>query len=512
MRKPNIIFILSDDVSYRDFSCTGQQYFKTPNIDALCHNGVHFTNAYAASPECAPSRAGLMTGKHMGHCTVRSNDSVRGQEHLLTADITVAEILKSAGYATGFVGKWGIGLPGTEGVPYKKGFDYAYGFYDQARAHTYYPDFLWENEREIILCGNHGFNMKRLYEYNARSVTEDDDFKNHYDENGRLQADGVQDPELVRNSQDLIHDKGLQFIRHHAEEPFFLYYATQLPHGPCITPDLGEFKDKPWPLKNREWAAMMTHLDRHVGEIVSLLEELDIRNETVIMFAGDNGYSAWGYFGRPAYDDDPLFHNKGPWRGGKFIAREGGLRIPFFVNWPGKFAPAVSSHVCTLCDFMATAADLAQVHLKHDHDGISLLAELTGNPDKQEKHPYLYWENGGHAPQAQAARYGEFHAWRESPGHPVELYRVEEDPDLKNDLAPEYPEVTRAVRQIFLEAHEDSEWFINPGESGESIGSKRARVEREGSWQRSVRANTTYTDNNDNKYSRDGVTVPRILD
>ena len=510
--RPNIIFILSDDVSYRDFSCLGQQHFRTPHIDRICHEGVHFTQAYAGSPECAPSRASLITGMHMGHCTVRCNGSVRGQEHLLASDVTVADVLKQAGYATGFVGKWGIGLPGTEGVPHRKGFDFAYGFYDQGRAHTYYPDYLWENDQQIILRENHGFDMARLYEYNKRPIDRLDDVPNHYDEQGRLIADGVSEPSRVNNSQDLIHAAALRFIRAHRDEPFFLYYATQLPHGPCITPSLGPFKDKPWSLKHREWASMIKHMDDHVGEVMGVVEELGLSERTIVLFAGDNGYSAWGYFGRRPYEDDPLLRNKGPWRGGKFIALEGGLRVPFFAHWPGQITPGTSQHVCALYDFLATAADLAGAEITHEQDGISLLDALTGREAHQTQHEYLYWENGTHAREAQAARYREWHAWRHDPSQPIELYRVEEDPQLERNLASDHPEVVSQIERIFDEAHSDSAWYINPGESKASRQAKLDRVEREGSWQRSTRPNTTYGRNGTDPHSRAGVSVPTELD
>ena len=190
-RKPNILFIFSDDLSYRDLSSYGQEQFRTPNLDNLAMNGIRFTQAYSGSSECAPSRGSLMTGMHMGHCRIRANSSVRGQDHLLSEDVTVAEVVKGAGYTTGFIGKWGIGLPGTEGAPDKQGFDFSYGYYDQARAHGFFPHYLMRNGKPEPIPENYGFNMKRVKTYNGRPLDRLDDVMNIYDENGRLVPDGI---------------------------------------------------------------------------------------------------------------------------------------------------------------------------------------------------------------------------------------------------------------------------------------------------------------------------------
>jgi arylsulfatase A-like enzyme len=486
--KPNIIFILSDDLSYKDLSCYGQKYFKTPNLDNLALNGIRFSQAYTGAPECAPARASLMTGKHMGHCRIRKNQSVRGQDHLFPEDITVAEILKKAGYVTGFVGKWGIGLPGTAGVPYKKGFNYAYGFYDQKRAHTFYPDFIMENENQIPLPENFGFNMSRVYAYNRRKINNLEDVKNLYNRDGKLLADNVKDPSATVHSENLFQDAALQFIKRNQDNSFFLYYASQLPHGPCITPDIGEFKNKNWGLKNKEWAAMMTHLDGSVGKILQQLEKFKLRKNTIIFFAGDNGYSQWGYFGRPRWEDDPLFKNKGPWKGGKFIAYEGGLRVPFFVNWPERIHPRESTHICSLYDFLVSAADLAGLK-PIQTDGISFVPVLENKPNEQKIHDYLYWENN----HEQAVRMGPWHAFRRHPSEPVELYKIEEDPQCKKNLAPQNKEIVNRINKIFKEAHEDSEWYVNPGESKEQIQEKRQSAIDLNLLQEAVTANSTFT-------------------
>ena len=489
--QPNIIFIFSDDLSYGDLSCYGQENFTTPNLDKLALNGIRFNQAYAGASECAPSRGSLMTGMHMGHCRIRANSSARGQDHLVDDDITVAEVLKKAGYATGFIGKWGIGLPGTEGTPDRQGFDYAFGYYDQMRAHGYFPDFLMENGDTIVLPQNHGFNMDRVYKYNSRTVDKLDDVKNTYDETGKLIPDGVVDPEKASYSEDLFQEAALKFIKLNKANPFFLYYATQLPHGPCITPDLGDFKDKDWPLKNKEWAAMLSHLDRGIGNMLSLLDDLKILENTIIFFAGDNGYSQWGYFGRPAYDDDPVFKNRGPWPKGKFNSTlEGGMRVPFFVYWKDKIQAGETTHVVALYDFLATAADLAEIP-EPQTDGISFLPLLSGKTDNQQKHDYLYWENGTHTPHAQSARIDNFWAFRPEPGAAIRLFDLDKDLQCLDDISGDQPEIIKRVMEIFSFAHSDSEWYRNPGESDEIWKAKKTMAEEEGSLQTSTRANTT---------------------
>lgn len=481
--RPNIIFILADDMSYYDLSGLGQKQFSTPHIDQLMDQGLLFTEAYSGSPECAPSRASLMTGMHMGHCRIRNNRSVRKQDHLLDSDITVAEILKSAGYTTGMVGKWGNGLPGTEGTPDKQGFDYSFGFYDQLRAHGFYPHYLMENGNVVAIPENYGFDMERTYRH-----THSAEGLHTYDNNGMLVPDGIKDPSAAINSQDYIHKKGLQFIRDNHSNPFFLYYATQLPHGPCITPNLGKYKDKAWSQKHKEWAAMMEHLDRHVGEIVETLKELKVLDQTVIFFASDNGYAHWGYFGRERWENDSIFNNKGPWRGGKFLPTDGGVRVPFMVNWPGMIAPGSSDEVVALYDFAATACDLAGIQAPPT-DGKSLVPLMLGK-SQDNLHQYLYWENGSFGPHSQATRFRNWFAFREHPEKPIQLWDLSTDIACINDVAHTNKEIVEEALQIFKKSHTSSEWYVNPGESKELIDRKRIKAESEGTIQEPVRANS----------------------
>ena len=490
--KPNIIIFFSDDLSYRDLSSYGQEHYSTPNLDKLVHNGIRFTEAYAGASACAPSRGSLMTGMSMGHCTIRLNSSARGQDHLNDEDITIAEVLKGAGYTTGFIGKWGIGLPGTPGTPCRQGFDFTYGYYDQARAHGFFPHYLMRNGVQEWLPENYGFNMKRAYKHNKAKVG-DTTYQNTYDENGKLIPDGVADPAKANYSEDLFIEEACSFITENKDKPFFLYYATQLPHGPCITPDISKFMDKDWPIKNREWAAMVEHMDQSMGQLIQRLEVEGILDNTIIFFAGDNGYSQWGYFGR-AKTDDPLFQNKGPWPEQKFSARrEGGMRVPFFAYWKNKIKPGESDHITALYDLLATCADIAGVQAPKT-DGISLLPTLVGNPERQQKHKHLYWENIARFDQVQSVRMGKWWGSRTSPSAPIELFDITNDIDCEQDLALSHPEVVDAIAKAFVNSRTDSAWYRNPGEPDEVFAAKRQRAKDEGTLQMSTKANTVTPD------------------
>jgi len=484
--KPNIILILVDDMSYYDMSCLGQKEFKTPNLDKLCQEGLFFSEAYSGSPECAPSRSSVIEGKHLGHNRIRLNNSVRGQDHLLDEDITIAEMLKEAGYTTGFVGKWGIGLPETEGTPDRQGFDYSFGFYDQLRAHTYYPHYLYENGKQIAIPGNYGFDMDKCYAH-----TKSEEGLNIYDEDGKLVPNGIREAHKARNSQDLIHQRALLFIRENHNMPLFLYYATQLPHGPCITPDLGEFKDKPWDMKHKEWAAMMTHLDRHVGELIDLTVELGIDKNSIVLFASDNGYSHYGYFNRKRWEDDPVFRNKGPWKGGKFGSFDGGMRVPMMAYCPERIPRGTTIHQVVLYDIMATVCDLAGVE-PSQNDGISFVPLLAGETEKQKEHPFLYWGGGTYMPQAQAVRLGSWFGMRESSAEPIQLWNLQNDVGCDRDVASNYPDIVAEIIQIMEEEHVDSKWFQNPGEARDEIEAKREKALELNGMQLGTRANSTY--------------------
>jgi arylsulfatase len=478
MEKPNIIFILADDLSYRDLSCYGQEIYETPHLDRLASRGVRFTQAYVAAPECAPSRGCLMTGLHTGHGPVRANSSARGQEYLRDSDITIAEVLRDAGYVTGFTGKWGIGTPGSEGVPYKQGFDYSFGFYDQVRAHTYYPDFLWENDRRIEYPENAGFDMAKRYRINVPEPDPAD--LNTYDEKGDIVIAELPDPKGGTNSAAEIDKAALQFVKEHSEGPFFLYYAPQIPHGPVIIDNFSEMQDRSEiPQPNREWAAMVMRLDGFVGKLVRELKTLGVYDHTIIFFASDNGYAQCGYLGRgngPHWPDDPWFRNKGPFTGGKFSVLEGGNRVPFFVSWESRFDQAVVDEPVWLNDFFPTAASLAGKELNHQVDGTDLWPALTGDLTKFVGHPHMYFSKN----REQAVRMGSWKAYRKSPDHKTRLYLVDEDSYGERDLSGIFPEVVRKADSIMDHSYTPHEWYWTPDESREEYQKKVDRARETG--------------------------------
>ncbi|MEI6586485.1 MAG: arylsulfatase [Sediminibacterium sp.] len=464
--KPNIILILADDISYNDISFFGQDKFKTPNIDRIANEGIVFTRSYSAQGECAPSRCGLLTGKHMGHATIRANESVRGEEYLKKSDYTIAKMLKASNYVTGFIGKWGVGLPGSEGEPNKQGFDYSFGFYSQLQAHTYYPTYLYENSKKFDIPENKGYDIKKMYEYNSRPINKLAEFKNRYDADGNYVAEGIANPKKAVNSENLFIEKALNFIQTNKSKPFFLYYATQLPHGPIVTDNLGEFKDrKDYPsLKHKEYASMITRLDNNVGRMIDLLKKLNIEENTIIVFAGDNGYSAWGYFGRKRWDDDEFFKNKGPYFGGKFSLYEGGVRVPTFIKWNNKIKPGSKSDLqIASYDFLATFANIAGNTKKIKTDGISFLQELTGDIDRQTKHKFLYWEYTDY----QVAIIDHWRVERAHPDSACKLYDNYLDAYSKTNIAEKHLDIIEQAKKIFKNEHVKSKWYSNPGETVE---------------------------------------------
>lgn len=473
--KPNLVIILADDLSYRDLGIWGQNRFSTPNLDRLAAEGVRFTQAYAGAPECAPSRGTLMTGLHTGHASIRDNRSARGQDHLADSDVTIAELLKGAGYATGFFGKWGIGLPGTPGTPDKQGFDEAFGFYDQRRAHTFFPHYLYRNGRKIDYPGNFGFDMAHMYEDN-RTAAGSRDSQTHYDSAGGLIPPGIADPSKAVYSEAVLEDAAIGFVRRNRDRPFFLYFATQLPHGPLVTDNLGPFRNRPdFPTTaHMEWASMVLRIDTFTGELVDLLESVGIRDRTVIVFASDNGYSMCGYFARgnqsANWPDDPFFRNKGPFRGGKFSLLEGGIRIPFFVNWPGAIEAGVSSVPVWLIDLLPTFAELAGTNHVPATDGSSLVPLLRGRPGGFPSERPLYWENA----REQAVRKGPWKAYRPAPDEPMELFLIEEDIRSACDLSDAYPQVVAEMEQIMRREHVDHPWYWNPAETSEDYRHKES--------------------------------------
>jgi arylsulfatase A-like enzyme len=419
--RANVIFIMADDMGYADAGCYGGRVIATPNIDRMAAEGMRFTQCYAGATVCAPSRSVLMTGLHGGHTRVRGNTSkVAGVEGLgggggrvpLEADdVTVAEVLKVAGYATGLAGKWGLGEPGTTGLPNAQGFDEWVGFLNQRRAHTYYPDYIWNNQHKVVLPGN---------------------------------AEGEKGDYI----QDLFAIFSLGFIKKYQAQPFFLYLPYTLPHARLEIPELGMYADKPWKDAEKAYAAMITRLDSDVGRILDLLSELDLDEKTVVFFCSDNG-AADRWEGR--------FDSSGQLRGRKRDPYDGGLRVPMVVRWPGKVkAGGVSDAVWGFADVLPTLAEIggAMPAGAADLDGVSILPTLLGGEQSGLDDRFMYWESfeGGFQ---QASRWNDWKAVRRNRGK-LELYDLAKDPGEKHDVAAANPQVVKRFEEYLKGARTES--------------------------------------------------------
>jgi arylsulfatase A-like enzyme len=410
--KPNIIYILADDLGYGDLGCYGQKLIKTPDIDRIAAEGIRFTDHYSGSPLCAPSRCVLLTGLHTGHCPIRANRPLKheGNVPIPKKFRTLGEVMKGAGYATGAFGKWGQGFPGSEGDPVKRGFDRFYGYNCQRQAHNYYPDHLWSDDKKEELGGK-------------------------------------------KYSHDLIADEALKFIRKNGKGPFFAYVPFTIPHTKFQVPELGEYGKKNWDKNNQIQAAMITRMDRDVGRMLDLVKELGQDENTLVVFTSDNGPHASG-------GTLEKFKAAGPLRAKKGSVYEGGIRVPFVARWPGKIKPGtVSDHASCFQDMMPTFAELAGVRTPADIDGISMVPALFGKSG-QKKHEYLYWELGS----KQALRKGDWKAVRsgkKSKLGPVELYNLAEDIGEKQDLAAKHPDKAKEMQALFKKARRPSELFPN---------------------------------------------------
>lgn len=431
--RPNIVFILADDLGYGDLSCYGQTQFTTPNIDRLAAEGTRFTQFYAGSTVCAPSRCVLMTGLHTGHCYIRGNAKM----NLRPGDVTVAGMLKQAGYRTGLFGKWGLGHEGSTGVPTQQGFDEFFGYLDQSHAHNYYPAFLHRGEERVNL-------------------------KNVVPGGGKF-GSGVAS-EKVEYSADLILDEALSFLDRQKEEtPFFLYFATTLPHANneaknkgMEIPDLGEFADKDWPEPQKGLAAMITKLDGDVGKLMDKLAAKGFDQNTVVLFSSDNGPHSEGG------NDSEYFNSNGPLRGQKRAPYDGGIRVPMIVRWPGKVSGgATSDHVGFFGDFFATAADFSGAEAPENLDSISFLPTLIG--DKQQQHDCLYWEFYERG-SFQALRMGDWKAVvKPIGGDKVELYNMTTDIDESENVADAHPDVAAKALKLIRREHIPSpDWMVRP--------------------------------------------------
>lgn len=458
-------------MSYADIGCYGQKIIQTPHIDSIAKEGIKFNHAYAATAICGPSRCGLITGKHMGHARIREHgqpteDGGSYQEILHEEDYTFGNVMQNLGYKTAAIGKWAVGLENTEAIPNKKGFDYSFGFYDQILAHTFYPASVWEDGKPYPLPGNIGFDMTKRYQYNWTRYDEACDCENTYDDQGNLIIEELEDSQAAQNTYDLCEEKALNFIKENKNNPFFLYLAFQNPHGPLIVPSLEPYTHSDFPsLRHKEWAAIITRMDTGVGRIMDLLKTLELEDDTIIFFASDNGYSAWGYFGLEMQEEVEFFNHKGPFRGSKFtLDGEAGIRVPFIAKWPGKIKANIETdQQIAFWDVLATFAEIGGGTPPEDTDGISFLNTLLGNEKEQAKHEYLYWELN----HEQALRMGDYKIFRKHPSEEIEVYNILEDTRENNNLAQQMPELVRKAEHLFKEARTPSKIFINPGESDE---------------------------------------------
>lgn len=433
-RRPNIIFIMADDLGYGDLGCYGQKQIQTPHIDRLAHQGMRFTDFYAGSTVCAPSRCVLMTGLHTGRAFIRGN----GKDNLRPGDVTVAEVLKQAGYQNCLAGKWGLGHEGSNGVPTRQGFDYFYGYLDQHHAHNYYPSFLMRNEKRVLL-------------------------KNIVPKEGTW-GQGVA-TKKVEYSHDLIAAEALQFVDRNKDKPFFLYLSLTIPHANneargkgMEVPDYGIYKNKDWPEPQKGHAAMITRMDRDIGRLVDRLKKHGIDDNTIIFFTSDNGPHREG-------GNDPDFQNSnGPLRGTKRDLTEGGIRVPMIVRWPGKIkAGSTSNYIGGFWDVMPTLAELAAAEkaVPKGIDGLSFAPTLLGNSDRQQNHKFIYWafyERGG----ARAARMGDWKAVQQPYHTPVRLYNLKEDLGEDNNIAAAHPDLVAKLSKMMDGAYQPSQRWQFP--------------------------------------------------
>lgn len=472
--KPNIVYILADDLGYNELGCYGQKLIKTPNIDRLAREGMRFTQHYSGQAVCAPSRCTLMTGKHTGHAFTRNNGNPKdiqylapkfgwefpGQYPIPDQELTIAELLKTQGYATGAMGKWGLGQIGTTGDPNKQGFDLFFGYNCQRHAHSFYPGHLWHNHQKVKLGNDppvpgHAALPAGANPNDSASYTP---FKgNDY-------------------APDRMIDVALRFIGENKDRPFFLYFPTTIPHLALHIPDeelkpyLGKWEETPFvggkgytphQTPRAAYAAMISRMDKDVGRIMTLLDELGLDKSTLVVFSSDNGTTT-----ASREVDAEFFESVGPLRGLKGSLYEGGIRVPMLARWPGRIQPhSVTDHVSAFWDVLPTVCDMAGIDPPKNIDGISFAPTLLGQPDRQRRHEYLYWEFPAYGGQ-QAVRMGNWKGIRQNMlrrGNKqplkIELFNLAEDVGEESDVAEEYPKVTERIRKIMRTARRPSEQF-----------------------------------------------------
>ena len=430
-RRPNIVFILADDLGYGDLACYGQTRIQTPNIDRLAAEGMRFTSAYAGSTVCAPSRCCLMTGYHTGHASTRGNKPI--DLPLKPDQPIVPEVLKKAGYRTGLVGKWSLGQLGSSGYPTRKGFDDWFGYFSQLHAHVYYPEHLLDNEKAVMCKGNMG--------------TQHNDY-----------------------APDLFTKRALEFIgKQSAAQPFFLHVCYTTPHANnemgrdtgdgMQVPSDAPYSAQPWPKQEKNFAAMITRMDSDVGKLMDALKSKGLDGNTLVIFSSDNGPH------REGGHEPKFFESSGPLRGIKRDMYEGGIRVPAIFRWPGQIRPGVvSDFPWAFWDILPTAAEVAGVPAPAGLDGQSIVPVLLGK--QQKPHEYFYWEFHERGFD-QAARTGNWKGVRKGLKTPIELYDLSKDISERNNLAAEHPDVVRKIEEIFAAAHRDSpDWpILTPAEA-----------------------------------------------
>ena len=442
--RPNIVFILADDLGYGELGCYGEKLIATPQVDRLAAEGMKFTQFYAGCTVCAPSRSVLMTGQHMGHTTVRGNAG-RGDsaaQTLRAGDITIARVLRDAGYATGLTGKWGLGLENEAGEPRKQGFDYYFGFLNQTHAHNHYPDFLWRNGEKVAL-------------------------PNVVKPVGEVTGAGYATKRVVY-ANDLFFDEAKAFIASHRAQPFFLYLALTTPHANNEAarvlgdgnevPDHQAYDAQPWNDSQKNHAAMISRMDAGVGAVMAQLKELGLDARTLVIFTSDNGPHREG---GPNYAPE-FFTASGPLRGIKRDLWDGGIRVPFIARWPGKIqAGAESKQVGYFGDMMATLAEFTGAKPPANLDSVSLVPTLLGR-GPQAKHDFLYWEfyEGG---VSQSVLLGD--RWKavrlKSPAAPIAVYDLSADLGEQTDVAAKNPAIVARVAELMKSQHVDNEhWKI----------------------------------------------------
>ncbi|MBI4909955.1 MAG: arylsulfatase [Acidobacteria bacterium] len=415
-RLPNVVFLLLDDLGVGDVGCFGQTKIKTPNIDRLGSEGLRFTSAYAGGTVCAPSRCSLMTGLHNGHAAIRAN---AGTAPIAPGDVTFVTHLKKAGYATGGFGKWGLGDAGTTGAPERHGFDEFFGYLHQIHAHNYYTDFLWNNGKRHEIPDNRDGGRK-VY------------------------------------SADVIAERSYDFLRRRKDSPFFLYATYTLPHAAYEVPGQGEYAKQPWPEVEKNMASMVTRADDMAGRLLGLLRDLRLEENTLVLFASDNGAPTGGSHSAS------FFNSTAGLRGAKGTMYEGGIRIPAIARWPGRIkAGSVSATPWAFCDLFPTFLDLAGLRAPVGLDGRNLMPLFLGKETRAPERT-LYWENWGFdfktstlppGSLRQAARVGNWKAVKESPARPLELFDLATDPFERTDLSAAEPTVAARMAAVLKQNH-----------------------------------------------------------